>query len=143
MATGNLPEQEPPSDIVGRLKAWHGLWWWSAVYHYALGVLGVACSAVAATDVPHVRQAAATLAAVCFAVIGFVNPQRRYLKFVRAWRTLDSACRRFRHSNLPIEYLLDAVDRGEQIITEIEQDTAWPQKKAGEEPDPNAAPRRP
>ena len=132
-------DRELPVEISQRLGAWQRLWWRSAASHYALGILGVTCSAIATTNIKYVTQTAAVIAAVCFAVIGFVNPQRRYSKFVRAWRILDSEVDRYRYLGGTIESLFAAKERGEEIITEVEQETAKPTKKPVSVPSANDA----
>lgn len=55
------------------------------------------------------------------ALIGFVQPERRYLKFVRAWRVLDVAVLKFKLGLIGIKELADALERGEALISEFEE----------------------
>jgi len=94
MPASRVPQIALPEDVANRLKAWHGLWRWSAAYHYIFGILGVAASSLAAVNFgPSYAtnsKVLAAIAAVCLAVLGFDQPDRHYQKFVRAWRALDS-----------------------------------------------------
>ena len=136
MSNIEIPQKTPPPKIAKTLNEWRSLWVCSAAYHYTFGVLGVTCSAVAATDIECLRRPASVIAVVCFAVIGYVNPQRRYLKFVRAWRVLDAAVDRYQYLNGSMRALLAAKARGERIIADLEQETDRPQKATGVEKDP-------
>jgi hypothetical protein len=80
-----------------------------------------AASAVAAAVGGDWARGFSAVAAVLTAVLGFVQPERRYLKFVRAWRVLDSAAIKFRLGQAGIKELIEAVDRGEALITEFEE----------------------
>ncbi|MGX9727322.1 MAG: hypothetical protein ACTFAK_08375 [Candidatus Electronema sp. VV] len=55
-------------------------------------------------------------------MLGFTQPEKKYIKFVRAWRILDIAAMRYRYKLIPIDSLFDALERGEQSITEFEQE---------------------
>ena len=59
------------------------------------------------------------IAAVCTALIAAFNPLSLGLGFRDAWRVLDSAV--LRHNSMPDKYpletVLDAVDKGEAILT--------------------------
>ncbi len=62
------------------------------------------------------------ISAVCIALLGFTQPEKKYIKFVRAWRILDIAAMRYRYKIIHIVSLFDALERGEQSITEFEQE---------------------
>jgi len=112
-----------PPVVSERLAAWRKHWWWSAFMHYSMGVTGVTASAIAATGSDKYSQSAAVVAAVCIAFLGFVQPERRYLKFVRAWRRLDSSVLHFQFGKIGHDELIEAVEEGESILTEIEIET--------------------
>jgi len=59
---------------------------------------------------------------VCIAILGFVKPERKFIKFVRAWRILDAAAIRYRYGKADLDYLFMAMDQGEQFIAGFEQD---------------------
>lgn len=123
MAEQSMPTPEPviPEVIAKRLTSWEKLWTQSAKIHYFFGILSVGASAVAAAVGGDWARGFSAVAAVLTAVIGFVQPERRYLKFVRAWRVLDSAVIKFRLGQAGIKELIEAVDRGEALITEFEE----------------------
>ncbi len=68
-----------PQDIRQRLMEWRKLWTDSAKIHYAFGGLSVAASSVAAAVGGDIARYLAAAAAVLTALIGFVEPERRYL----------------------------------------------------------------
>lgn len=118
-----------PPEIQDRLDEWHKILKRASIYHYTLGISGVTASALAAAFDGSISKLLAAASAACIAALGFAKPDRRYLKFVRAWRVLDSAAMRYRYNNLSDKELLDALDRGEQLITEFEMETATPKPK--------------
>ena len=65
-------------------------------------------------------KAFSIIAAISTALIGFMHPERRYMKFVRAWRVLDVAAMRYGHGLIDKAALIDAVERGESLIAEFE-----------------------
>ena len=121
-----------PPDVDKRLDYWHGLWNSSAKYHYFFGVVSVAASVISTSMDGNPAKAFSIVAAIATALIGFMHPERRYMKFVRAWRVLDVAAMRYRHGLIDKAALIDAVERGESLIAEFEdrQDAAEAEKKA-------------
>src|SRR6266508_2743988 len=110
-----------PQDVSVRLKTWKLMWNIFLYCHYGFGILGVVASTVAASVAStHANLAAASsvVSACCFAVIGFVAPEKRYLGFVRAWRTLDVASSRYQHGLLTLKELLASLERCEVVATE-------------------------
>ncbi len=110
-----------PQDIQSRLSDWKNLWTESAKIHYLFGGFSVAFSAAAAATGGVSAQYLSAFAAVLTALIGFVHPERRYLKFVRAWRVLDVAALRYKLGLIDTKELCDAVERGETLISEFEE----------------------
>jgi hypothetical protein len=111
-----------PEDIQLRLKAWKRLYVTHLWTHYVFGVLGVIASALSGFKLHGPwQQIFAGTATISIAIVGFVRPQEKYEKFVQAWRTLDSASTRYRHGLIAIEPLVEAQDKGEQLITEFER----------------------
>jgi len=83
------------------------------------GVLGVFSSALAAAlPVSWLVTLFAVVSACCFAVIGFVSPERRYLGLIRAWRTLDVAATQYKNGLLSLKELLAWLKRCEEVATE-------------------------
>lgn len=121
-----LPEQlasstnELPIEIQSRLDAWHKLWNESAQLHYVFGALSVTASAAAAATGGISAQYLSAAAAVLTALIGFVQPERRYFKFANAWRVLDIAAFKYKKGRIDIDSLIDALEQGERIISEYE-----------------------
>ena len=109
-----------PDDIRSTLAAWYRLWRQSAGMHYGLGIGGIVFSGMA-TQWPN-RPTLPFLTGLCTALIAFGNPERRYLKFVRAWRVLNTASMRYRAGLITREQLIDAEERGQSLIESFEAD---------------------
>ena len=109
-----------PQEVNERLRYWHGLWYSSAKYHYFFGVVSVGASVISTSTDGVWAKGFSVLAAITTALIGFMHPERRYLKFVRAWRVLDVAAMRYRHGLIDKAQLIDAVEKGEGCIAEFE-----------------------
>jgi hypothetical protein len=114
------PAHDLPSDVKERLGYWHGVWRASAQYHYAFGVVSVAASVISTSLEGGPAKACSIVAAIATALIGFMHPERRYVKFVRAWRVLDLAAMRYRHGLIGRAELINAVSHGEALIAEFE-----------------------
>jgi hypothetical protein len=110
-----------PEDVRVRLRTWKRLFNLFLWLHYAFGILGVLSSALAAA-LPKERSGLVTgfavTSACCFAVIGFVAPEKRYLGFVRAWRTLSVASSKYEHGLLDMTALLAVMARCEIVASE-------------------------
>jgi hypothetical protein len=109
-----------PRDVDQRLTFWHGLWRRSSMYHYFFGVISVAASVISTSTEGTAAKVCSIVAAVATSLIGFMHPERRYLKFVGAWRVLDLAAMRYRHGLIDKAALIDAVEKGEACIAEFE-----------------------
>lgn len=114
------PVQALPPDVEKRLAYWYGLWKWSARYHYFFGVVSVGASVISTSLDGGPAKAFSIVAAIATALIGFMHPERRYLKFVSAWRLLDIAAMRYRHGLSDKAALIDAVACGEALIAGFE-----------------------
>lgn len=128
--------REIPPDIAKRLKAWRTLYLIHLYSHYCLGICGVIASALAGFQLPSpFQQIAAGSATVCMAIVGFIRPERKYLKFVRAWRILNTAATRYRYSLAEVSDLVAALDDGEARISEFERidDTVEPTNRANKQ----------
>ncbi|WP_433766347.1 hypothetical protein [Pseudomonas putida] len=116
-----------PAEVKMRLDTWK-FWWRVFVHaHYLLGIIGVLSSTLAAalpknyalfgTDLSAVSFCA-VISACCFAIIGFVSPDKRYIGLIRAWRALDVSLARYRRGHITESQLLDAMERCETVATE-------------------------
>ena len=119
----NYPIARPlPEEVRARRDDWfHHFKWWRRVY-FSVGTIGAAVSAIAAAAAS--SMAAPYLAAasgICFAILGFTHPERSYLQYVRAWRILDGACKRYEYEHtFAMRSLLNAIEKGERSISEFE-----------------------
>jgi hypothetical protein len=115
-----------PDYIAKRYSAWQGLWRFATQEYYLIGILSVVCSSIAATGQggPGTSQGFAAAAAILTAAMGFLQPRRNYLKFVKAWRILDLAIMRFKAGLADESDLIDAVAAGEALLTRIEDEAA-------------------
>jgi hypothetical protein len=113
--------QAIPPDIGSRLSYWQGLWERSAKYHYFFGVISVAASVISTSVEGTPAKICSIIAAISTSLIGFMHPERRYMKFVRPWRVLEVAAMRYRHGLIDKAALIDAVERGESLIAEFEE----------------------
>jgi hypothetical protein len=116
-----------PAEVKLRLDTWK-LWWRVFVHaHYLLGIVGVLSSTLAAA-LPKdyylfggslsAISMCAVISACCFAIIGFVSPDKRYIGLIRAWRALDVSLARYRRGFITETQLLDALERCETVATE-------------------------
>lgn len=122
MAGQTSSPKEYPAEVKSRLTCWYKLYRRANFTHYTVGIIGVTASALAAVDVGEASRFLAAISAVCIAVLGLVKPERKYIKFVRAWRTLDAAAMKYRYGKADLDALLAAMEQGERCITEFEQD---------------------
>lgn len=122
MNNQNSSLKDFPDEVSSRLNCWHKLYRRANRTHYIVGVLGVAASTLAAVDIGEASQFLAAIAAVCIAILGFVKPERKFIKFVRAWRILDAAAIRYRYGKVDLNDLFNAMDQGESLIAGFEQE---------------------
>ena len=121
MATRKLPK-----DVAETLDFWlhHKFKWWRL--HYGLGIAAILCSVTVASGpqfahlfsaAPVVLDVLAWISAICIALVTFLGPTRRARAYVAASRVLSDARNRYVNDpNYPLENLLDAVQKGEDII---------------------------
>ena len=113
--------REVPKEVAARLAAWRTYYGRATIINYAVGVIGVLASLLATASLADPwRSAAAITSGVCLGIMGFVNPQFRYVKFVRAWRILDPAVLRYQHGLSDLKALLDALEAAEGSMSELE-----------------------
>jgi hypothetical protein len=114
--------QKLVDELTRILKFWFRLGVRWAYAHWVVGILGVATSALAATD-KAVGEAAplfAVAATICFGIIGFTNPQQRSAKYIRSYRLLDAALREYKYAGLCVDQLLKAHRRAEDLLNETD-----------------------
>ncbi|MCK9396389.1 MAG: hypothetical protein M0Q44_12460 [Methylobacter sp.] len=110
-----------PDEVGVRRKEWWSHFKFWRRFYFSVGTLGAAVSAIAAINVFDSSPYLAAVASICFAILGFTHPERNYLQYVRAWRILDVACKRYQYEHqFTMERLLDAVEQGERLISEFE-----------------------
>ena len=112
-----------PVEVGARIESWSVLYKGALFSHYFFGVVGVAASAISAATGGAVGKSLAAVSAICLAVLGFMQPDRKYIKFSRAWSILDVAALRYRYGEATLSELMDALNCGEQMIAEFEHDT--------------------
>lgn len=112
-----------PTQIATRLATWDSSanWYMSGgVVLIAVGVLASA-AVVAFTNQLENKyiKLLSFVAAVCTALIAAFNPLSIGFAFRDAWRVLDSAVLHYDSNSIkyPIETVIDAVDKGENIIS--------------------------
>ena len=98
------------------MKSWR-------IFHYSLGIGGTICATAVAAQpgllktVPFLLDTLAWISAACIGIITASRPHSRANAYAAAWRVLTDACNRYAlNPDYPIESLLDAAEKGEQII---------------------------
>jgi hypothetical protein len=109
------------ADIAERHQAWFKYFQrWRATY-WICGIVGVIASvSAAAKQVTSAAPYFAILSSICFAVIGFTNPQRRANGYVGAWRILGTARLKYENGLCDLAALIAAVDQGEAAIAQAD-----------------------
>jgi hypothetical protein len=97
--------------------------------HYVIGVCGLTFSLIATSGFggDQASRGWALGAGVCFGAMGFIDPNSRYKKCVRAARILNIAILRYKYCELSQSELFLAVEHAENIVTEMEEiETSFP-----------------
>lgn len=97
--------------------------------HYVIGVCGLTFSLIATSGFggDQASRGWALGAGVCFGAMGFIDPNSRYKKCVRAARILNIAILRYKYSELSQSELFWAVEHAENMVTEMEDmETSFP-----------------
>lgn len=125
MTTVEPAARQVPPEIASLLDAWVKKRGQHIFIHYSIGVVGILSSVAAAVDL-YSRWAGlwSLISSSCIAFLAFGNPRKEYSKFARAVRVLYAAALRYRYNDLEMGELLDAVERGEAIIENYENDDA-------------------
>ena len=121
-----LNANKVPEAISLRHASWSRICTRLSVAQYMVGIVGVACGALAAAVGGDYGRYLAAASGVCTAGLGFSRPEQRYLRFIRAWRVLDLAIMKFRLGKADLDALLAAVERGEALLTESQEAGAKP-----------------
>jgi hypothetical protein len=91
--------------------------------HYGVGIVGLFASVAAGSGLFSTRASIfAFVSTLCIAILAFSNPRKEYGKFARAGRVLYMAVLRYRHHQIDLSDLLNAVEQGEKIIEKAESD---------------------
>lgn len=119
----NAAARDVPPEISSLLAAWVRKRGRAIFVHYSVGVAGILASVAAAVDM-YSRWASLwmVVSSFCIAFQSFGNPRKEYGKFARAVRVLYSAVLRYRYHTLDMDGLLTAVERGEAIIENVDND---------------------
>lgn len=115
--------RDVPPEVTSLLAAWVRKRGQAIFLHYSVGVVGILSSVVAAVDM-YSRWASLwmVISSFCIAFQSFGNPRKEYGKFARAVRVLYAAVLRYRYHGLDMDGLLTAVERGEAIIENLDND---------------------
>ncbi|MBD2078225.1 hypothetical protein H6F86_30920 [Phormidium sp. FACHB-592] len=91
--------------------------------HYVIGVSGLTFSLMATSGFGgnEASRAWALGAGVCFGAMGFIDPNSRYKKCVKAARILNIAILRYEYGELSQTELISAVEHAENVVTEMEE----------------------
>jgi hypothetical protein len=77
------PNQEPldiPEEVQERIKIWQKLFLRSSYAHYFFGIVGIAAASISAATDGGLSKLLAAASAVCIGVLGFAQPDRKYVK---------------------------------------------------------------
>ncbi len=116
-------ERNPPERLVALRDAW--FWYMKSwrIFHYSMGIGGTVCATAVAAQptllrtVPYLLDALAWISAACIGVLTASHPHSRANAYAAAWRVLSDACNRYAlDQNYPIESVLEAATKGEQLI---------------------------
>ena len=91
--------------------------------HYSIGVLGLMFSLFATSGFggQNVSRASALVAGISFSVLGFVDPNSRYKKCVRAARILNLSILKYKYGEISQADLFSAVEAAENLVTDFEE----------------------
>lgn len=120
--TEAAPRTVPP-EVSSLLDAWVKKRGLHIFIHYSIGVVGILASCAAAAD-RYSRWASLWMVISSFSIafLAFGNPRKEYSKFARAVRVLYAATLRYRYQMIEMRELVEAVERGESIIENFEND---------------------
>ncbi len=124
--SNNVPSRErrnAPVELVKLRDAWFRYMTSWRIFHYSLGIGGTICAtAVAAQplllrEVPYLLDSLAWISAASIGIITASRPHTRANAYAASWRILNNACNRYTlDPDYPVQSILDAQEKGEQII---------------------------
>lgn len=133
------PTPTVPGAVAERLARWRTISSCAAAGRIWIGICGITASVLAtAIQSPYARYAAA-VSTVCFGVSAFASFEKVYFRYARAWRVLDAAILRFRYGNASLDFLLRAVERGEAMLQELEEEQLKAEQGVGKVRPPAAS----
>jgi len=116
------PTPTVPAEAAQRLAQWRAISRWAAIGRIWTGMFGITASVLATVvQSPYARYAAAA-STVCFGLSAFASFEKVYFRYAWAWRVLDAAILRFRYDNAPLGSLLQAIEKGEAMVQELEEE---------------------
>lgn len=113
----------PPEKVEALYNVYLSYFRVARTLHYSLGILGLVFSLFATSGFGGdlISRSAALGGGICFSVLGFVDPNSRYKKCVRAARILNIAIMRYEDGEISRKELLAAVEFTENLVTEHEE----------------------
>ncbi len=121
--------REVPKEIEDLHKLYVSYFRVARTLHYLIGVSGLTFSLMATSGFggEQASRGWALGAGVCFGAMGFVDPNSRYKKCVKAARILNIAILRYKYCDLSQSELFSAVEKAENVVTEMEElETSFP-----------------
>lgn len=111
-----------PTEIEDLHKLYVSYFRVARTLHYVIGVLGLTFSLMATSGFGgnEASRGWALGAGVCFGAMGFIDPNSRYKKCVKAARILNIAILRYKYGELSQTELFSAVEHAENVVTEME-----------------------
>ena len=116
-----MGEQKIPKSIQKRLNGWFFTFWAFLLCHYLFGIGGVIASTfVVRSDDTREQKIAGIISAICIAIIGFMQPNRKYSHYVTAWRILDEKVNMYRYNLITIRELVEGMAFAEKTLGQVE-----------------------
>ncbi|HTE26967.1 hypothetical protein [Flavitalea sp.] len=96
-----------------------------AAIHWSVGCLGILSSALAASTIfhPTVTTVFSIISTICIGIIGFVNAQQKGDHFLRGFRILEPAVKKYEFSDMTEAQLLDINEKLEGSLNEATFDS--------------------
>lgn len=124
LITFNMDVEQLKKRVEKRMNQWFYMFWSFTIIHYTIGVVGIVASVTAsATGNPTRRKIAGVISAFCIAVIGFIQPEKQYRKFVIAWRILDGKYMDFLAGAIDEKGLSEGLKEAENSLDKFESQT--------------------
>ena len=116
-----MPQREVPAIVTDRLVAWRYYFRLWRLVHYSFGLTATICSVRVAAHKSLPEAVSISLlslvAAVCTALLTFLNAGSKSRAYTQAWRLVDGECMQFQVDNKYGEAtLVEAVKKGEALI---------------------------